>query len=425
MYELPVTEYHKARPLFQTMDHHLGVSAILEGTLPAKIYTDHPVHPQVALTWTQHRFYLAGSEDNDQLNEALVHFFTETAWPQALEAGEEMFVLYYEPGHWEIKLDATKAQRQFYRFKELRYDWRTLLPKGFVLQVVDQALLDSQHLKNLNDLTEEICSWLGSVQDFLNMSLGVCVLHGDEIAGWCLSEYNGADRCEVGIFTTKPYRQRGLATVMASALVEHALSKGISYIGWHCYANNVASSATALKVGFEKVRDYAVYVARFDQIDRVSIRKATAADASVITQFLRSMVDEMASMGGHPVTQDEAEWVNTENVTRSQAGEPDHLYLLAETSGPEPTAVGVAEAGVVDLHQVFEPRRMLHIHALYVLQPRRRRGVGQELLEATLDWGRSQDCVEAELSTLVANPARSLYEKLGFRAFEIEMRCRL
>ncbi len=425
MHELPVTEYHRVRPLFQAMDYHLGVSAILEGTLPAKIYTDHPLHPQVALTWTQHRFYAVGSEDNDQLNEALIRFFTEMAWPQAREAGETRFVLYYQPDHWEIKLDAKKAQRQFYRFKQLTYDWRTLLPDGFVLQAVDGALLDRKNLKNLDALTEEVCSWFGSVQDFLDRYFGVCVLHGDEIAGWCLSEYNGADRCEVGVVTIEPYRQRGLATVTASALVEHALSRGISYIGWHCYANNVASGATARKVGFEKVQDYAVYVARFDQIDTVSVREATAGDASTITHFLRSMVEEMASLGGHPISQEEAIWENLENITRAQIGEQDHRYLLAETIEPEPTALGLAEAGVVDLHPVFEPRRVLHIHALYVRVSHRRRGIGQELLEAILDWGRSQGCVEVELNTLVANPARSLYEKLGFRAFEIEMRRQL
>jgi GNAT superfamily N-acetyltransferase len=425
MVELPVTEYHRARPLFQAMEYHLAVNAILEGTLPAKIYTDHPLHPQVALTWTQHRFYAAGSEDNDQLNEALIRFFTETAWPQAREAGETGFVLYYEPDHWEINLDAQKSQRQFYRFKELRYDWRTLLPEGLVLQSVDRALLDRKHLKNLDALTEEVSSWFGSVQDFLDRYFGVCVLHGDEIVGWCLSEYNGADRCELGILTTESYRQRGLATVMASALVEQALSRGISYIGWHCYANNVPSGATARKVGFEKVCDYPVYVARFDQLDRVSIREATAGDASTITGFLRSMVNEMASLGGHSVSQEKATWETVERVTRAQIGEQDHRYLLAETIQPEPAAVGIAEAGVVDLHPVFEPRRVLHIHALYVRDSYRRRGIGQELLQAILDWGRSRGCVEAELNTLLANPARSLYEKLGFRAFEIEMRRQL
>jgi RimJ/RimL family protein N-acetyltransferase len=47
---------------------------------------------------------------------------------------------------------------------------------------------------------------------------------------------------------------------MASALIEHALSQGVFKIGWHCYAHNEASVATARKVGFEKVQDYVVFL---------------------------------------------------------------------------------------------------------------------------------------------------------------------
>jgi len=44
------------------------------------------------------------------------------------------------------------------------------------------------------------------------------------------------------------------------------------------------------------------------------------------------------------------------------------------------------------------------------------------LLEAVLEWGREKGCAEAELNMLVSNPARRLYEKLGFKEFQLEMR---
>jgi len=49
---------------------------------------------------------------------------------------------------------------------------------------------------------------------------------------------------------------------MASRLVEHALLHGITQIGWHCYARNQASVATALKVGFVKQADYPAIIVR-------------------------------------------------------------------------------------------------------------------------------------------------------------------
>jgi RimJ/RimL family protein N-acetyltransferase len=195
-----------------------------------------------------------------------------------------MFLLYYAPDAWEEPLrlflegrSPVKEMRQFYRLRQLRSDWRSLLPEGFALESVDRALLDRTHLHNLDALIEEMCSERESVADFMDKSFGVCLVGGDEIVGWCLSEYNSGSRCEVGIQTFKPYRRRGLATLMASALIEYALSRGITQVGWHCYASNRSSVATALKVGFEKVRDYPVFLARFDKEDRTTQHTRPAA----------------------------------------------------------------------------------------------------------------------------------------------------
>lgn len=267
MYELEAAQYDTVAPLFQPMDCHLAVRAVMEGTVPARVYADHPIRPRSALVWAKHRFYLAGSQDNAQFNDAIHRFFVETVYPQALESRQEGFALYYAPESWEDKIGGLlgekrliQRQRQYYAFRELKNDWRALLPQGVTLAFVDEALLEQKHLANLEDLVEEICSERPSVEEFLEKSFGVCLIDGDELAGWCLSEYNVASRCEVGIGTVEPYRRRGFATAMASALIEHALSQGVFQIGWHCYVRNDASVATARKVGFEKVQDYAVFV---------------------------------------------------------------------------------------------------------------------------------------------------------------------
>jgi GNAT superfamily N-acetyltransferase len=52
-------------------------------------------------------------------------------------------------------------------------------------------------------------------------------------------------------------------------------------------------------------------------------------------------------------------------------------------------------------------------------------GIGQALLKAALEWGSQVGCVIAELNALVGNPARFLYEKSGFREFEVQMTLKL
>jgi RimJ/RimL family protein N-acetyltransferase len=74
--------------------------------------------------------------------------------------------------------------------------------------------------------------------------------HENSLAAWCLSEYNYADRCEVGIATVEEYQQRGLGTVVGCAFVEEAIRRGYRQIGWHCWLRNQPSAALAGKIGY-------------------------------------------------------------------------------------------------------------------------------------------------------------------------------
>jgi len=254
--------------LFEGMGNHLGLHAMLHGCISGEVLVDHPESPNAALACiNQRRFFLAGSPGNAALNDRLRFFFKEVLFSNARERQAQTFLVYYDHGGWQAVLGdilpgagLIQAERQYYTCTELRNNWRDMLSPGFELRFIDRALLEKQELKNIDVLAEEMCSERNSVEDFLENSFGVCVLYEGEIAGMCLSEYNCLDRCEVGIITMEAYQRGGLATVMASALIEHALESGITQIGWHCYARNLASVATALKVGFVKQADYPVYI---------------------------------------------------------------------------------------------------------------------------------------------------------------------
>jgi GNAT superfamily N-acetyltransferase len=257
------------------MKKHLAVTAILEGSVPGTVHADDPARPRAVLARTGRRIYLTGIDPGGTASDALRRHFDESVYPQGRAAGESLVVLYYEPEGWGERIEGTilagrdpiPALRQYYAFRAPRapYDWRTLLPQGFEVRAVDERLLADEGLARLDDLKEELCSERPSVQAFLAQSFGFVALRGREITGWCLSEYNSGDRCEVGITTMEPFRRQGLATALASALVGEALARSISEVGWHSYASNVASVATALKAGFEHVADYPAYEVWFDE----------------------------------------------------------------------------------------------------------------------------------------------------------------
>lgn len=144
--------------------------------------------------------------------------------------------------------------------KKLKHKWQDHLPEGFQLKTVDADLLATPELVHLDALKEEMTSERPSVEDFLAQSFGVCAIYNNELAGWCLSEYNADGRCEIGIETTSDYRQRGIGTALTLALLEHAFSHGITEVGWHCFKRNEVSAKTALKAGFEKIHDYKSFI---------------------------------------------------------------------------------------------------------------------------------------------------------------------
>jgi RimJ/RimL family protein N-acetyltransferase len=274
IHQLDKEQFERAGPIFKEIEHNLTVSAVIAGTTAGEIYVDDASAPTAAITWVKHRIYLAGSSGNAAFNAALSELFTERIAPQAIEAGSVEFVLYYAPEEWDDQVDAIfkdrfpiKDQRLYFTLKELKHDWRTLLPPDRTLRRVDHALLEQTHLKNLASLIEEIHSERHSLQDFFTHGFGFCLLRGDEIVSWCLSEYNTGQRCEVGIETQPGYHRRGYGTLVASALVEHALASGITEVGWHCWATNEASIALAQKVGFERALEYPVHFAWFDEAD--------------------------------------------------------------------------------------------------------------------------------------------------------------
>ena len=273
MIQLTAHQYTNVASLFEPLKHHQAVVAALASAIPATVYADDPIRPQTAFIQAKHRLFLAGEPDEPDTVQAVGRLFADTIRPAAKAAGLEMFLLWYAPDGWAEAEHATEimpnmrptaAQRQHYTLHAPRLDWRSQLPDGFELRQVDAALLQLTGLAHLDELRAEMCSERPSVEAFLAHSFGVCLVHDHELAGWCLSEYNTAGACEIGIETREPYRRRGLATLMTSAFVELASSRGVQRVGWDCWTNNQASVATALKAGFVKAHDDAVFYGWFD-----------------------------------------------------------------------------------------------------------------------------------------------------------------
>jgi RimJ/RimL family protein N-acetyltransferase len=127
---------------------------------------------------------------------------------------------------------------------------KKLVPAGFKLHPIDQALLDK--------FGTDRFPW-ESPRVFLEKGFGFWLLAGEEIACECSSAFIGGRAAETNIHTEEKYQRRGLATAAASAFIVECLARGLRP-NWECWWENKPSVALAQKLGFEPIRDHPVFL---------------------------------------------------------------------------------------------------------------------------------------------------------------------
>jgi RimJ/RimL family protein N-acetyltransferase len=268
MQELTIWNKPALLRLFGGLEDHLAVEAVIQGAAAGRLWVDNSLAPRSAVIWVQHRVFVAGEDGAGKGPDGLNGVVREIA--AAARARGDWGVGLYAAGamKWETVLDGLAwkiMEREYWEIGS--EEWKPLGAEGqadelaarLALRSVDRELMTAAEFGRMEQLREEMCSERPSVEDFLARSFGVCLVdeEQDALAGWCLSEYNCGDRCEVGIEVDEPYQRHGLGTLLARALCQEAFTRRkIRRVGWHCLAANLASGATARRAGLRLVKRY-------------------------------------------------------------------------------------------------------------------------------------------------------------------------
>ena len=248
---LTPSAYPSARELFKPAEHHSLVRALFENNLEASLFVDNETQPRCGLVAYNSRFTFGG-DPHDDFNADLRRYFTETIIPARKG---EAFLAVFTSEAWIPVLQEIFSGHEIILAPRLYFEitpepnFDTTLPDGFSLHEVTPELLASD-IGGLDILREEMCSERTSVEDFLAKGFGLCPIYENQVAGWCLSEYDTGGRCEIGIATLEPHQRKGIATILTKAFLTEAARRGYRHAGWDCWEKNIASSATARKAGF-------------------------------------------------------------------------------------------------------------------------------------------------------------------------------
>lgn len=269
MHLLSINHYDKAAPLLKAISHHTVLRTILAGSTPGHVYVNDPAQPTIAFAQFKHRAFIAG-DPNDLDRESIRDFFNQEVIANCRQSDVPLFRLTADdPALIKNLADVLKNEQPIlaeYQCFEINLTDEFQAEKisgGFSIQNVTKTLI-SKDFHGRDDLLEEMCSERESVDAFLDQSFGIAALNDNVLAGWCLSEYNHENRCEVGIATMPPFQHQGLAKAMTHNFLNLAKDNGISTVLWHCFKSNEASRRTALSAGFDLVEDQQVLMVYLD-----------------------------------------------------------------------------------------------------------------------------------------------------------------
>ena len=135
--------------------------------------------------------------------------------------------------------------------------------------------------------------------------------------------------------------------------------------------------------------------------------------------YLDALPEAEATLEGWRImTEQSTEWLT--HFRRMDATSPEHFQTQEELLGrlPAPHGFGLLERDgqVAACGQVVVTGDYAGVFDIVTDEALRRQGLGQALVESLMQWAREQGARHAYLQVEAANqPARKLYEKLGFR----------
>jgi RimJ/RimL family protein N-acetyltransferase len=276
IYLLEQADYHTVRPLFAELaEWNFVIDSVLDGIVPGRIYVDDPAHPESAFFFSAFWYFLAGNPDHQAFNQAIHTLITSESFADDPHRGEkDMVFLVCQPDSWQGQFPVlfkeqmpTEIGRYRHLFTQLPIGWQEGLPDGFTVRRFDQELLENKQRRNFDGLDHWMHMYWGApTETFLREGVGVCLMHEDAIASWCLTVNVAGDRCELGIETAQEYRLQGLGAFTAMATVDCCLKRGFTTIDWHCGDDHMGSRGVARKAGFVKEREYTAYLYMLDPV---------------------------------------------------------------------------------------------------------------------------------------------------------------
>ena len=216
---------------------HGCIAAVVEDGA-GKVFADSRENPSAALAVIDFQF-LAGDPFHESVP-LLFKLLHAKEWLIAPNLTWQHVVATTYPGKLEVYQREAFQAAQFDVEKMGRFV--SELPDGFELRRVRR-----EDVTQFTELSPSLIGSYGSPEEFIDRGVGLGIFYEDRFVSGASSSPLGGEKLEFEIQTHPKFRRRGLARIVAAALILYCLEHGLE----PCWdAANESSSALARQLGF-------------------------------------------------------------------------------------------------------------------------------------------------------------------------------
>ena len=241
--------YKSLIPSSRDAGHTAFAHAVLDGTLPGTVFADGADVAQSAIICPEAGFFFAfGAPDRDLAIEV-------RDWATANRKQGGQWPIWASTDAWAETLEPLAhayQSRHEYHFEGLPAG-EPILADGYQVVALDAGLVAQFEGK----VDPWVIGVWGGAEAMLQKAIGWAAVRDGELAAFCtmcaIGGRPGEIEAEIEIGTAAAARRQGLAIACGRAFIRDCLARGLQP-AWTCDAANVASIASAAKLGFVQFR---------------------------------------------------------------------------------------------------------------------------------------------------------------------------
>ena len=250
IYEADINVRKKLISMFEKIDSTIILSC-LQGHM-GTAWVDDLENPTVAQITVGIFVFFAGDSETKEAEELLYNL-------------PDFTLAIVDSDEWKKRIETVHVG-SIEKFKRFRFIKKTehldrkhiqnilsTLPEGYEIKRIDKEIAKDP---SFHDLSEDFVSQFDSIDDFINRGVGYAILNEGQVVSAATSFSLYDDGIEIEVASHPNHRRKGLAAIIASALILDCLDRG-KYHSWD--GANEESVELAQKLGYIFKESYDTY----------------------------------------------------------------------------------------------------------------------------------------------------------------------